>query len=291
MALVKSFVEEYMPANEITRYSTKPTGTPINGMYLILDHPIKALNKFIVNVCYRLHHGNYGHFRMSVANEGGAILAALLAAGYTPMEVVALFSTGVLDIVNLVEGGQKLPDALHMKKKGALHKGLRLRAKIDELMRAKIGGNPNEDVSFETLFNAGKRLPLYITVLDVTTAAIVPLGYDNHPRMAVADAVLASCAIQPYIGAVQYKDVDGSSHTFMSCSIKQSLPLQTAAQIFKSVNATGNFQSLVVAFGSNGTENEAGVRGASGSDLYKYILSQRAQAVVPEQMRRVVCLF
>lgn len=186
--------------------ASRASKTPsLIGRVLVMDFPIKGLDRFIARTCLRLHRANYGHFGLAVANEGAAIVAALLAAGYTPLEIISLRVSGQLDVTTLIEGGQKLPDALHVNHKGAAHKGHRLRDRIDELIRVKIGGDSSKPVTLAELRSAGTRLPLHITVLDLDLAAVVTLSHATHPTMAVADAVLASCAVQPYIGRVQVK--------------------------------------------------------------------------------------
>lgn len=186
--------------------ASRASKTPsLIGRVLVMDFPIKGLDRFIARACLRLHRANYGHFGLAVANEGAAIVAALLAAGYTPLEIISLRVLGQLDVTTLIEGGQKLPDALHVNHKGAAHKGHRLRDRIDELIRVKIGGDSSKPVTLAELRSAGTRLPLHITVLDLDLAAVVTLSHATHPTMAVADAVLASCAVQPYIGRVQVK--------------------------------------------------------------------------------------
>lgn len=290
MAIIKAFYEQYMDAGSVGRFSVPSPNKPVPGLPLVLDYPIKEIDRFIVQACLRMNFSNYQKFTMIVANESGAIIAALLAAGYTPLEIAEMRSAGNFNPVDLIEAGQKLPDKLHIQKKGADHKGLRLRDAINALLCTKLGlDDPKAVVTFEMLHNAGMHTALYITVLDTTAGAIVPLSFENFPAMAVADAVLASCAVQPYITAVTIKMDDGN-HSLMSCSNKQALPLCTAASLFKSKNMTGNFQTLVVGYGCSHAVNEAGSKNATGTDLYKHLLSTRATVQIPPGTHRGVIL-
>lgn len=291
MAAAGSFLGQHWSDAEIHRFSAKQTAPVINGRCFVMDYPIKSFERFVAKSCLLMNFARYDRPILSVANEGGAIVAALLATGYTPMEIVGIVGSGGLDVITLIEGNQILPDALHIKKKGADHKGLHLRDRINELIMTKLGGNTAELLTFESLRHAGKQSNLYITALDVTDAKIIPLGFETYPRMPVADAVLASCAIQPYIGAVSATAPDGTTHSFMACSAKQSFPFETASLLFKARKLSGNFPNLVVGYGYNGTDNEAGIKNASGTVFQKFMMSQRAMAVYPPAVARTVTLF
>lgn len=287
MAVVKEFLSEFLTEPEIAKLSGKPPGPVITGKIMVMDYPIKEIDKFIASACLYMNHRHYGGFSLCVANEGAAVVAALIAAGYTPLEIVNLRSSGTFDPIQLIEGNQKLPDKLHIQKKGADHKGLHFRDHINELLRAKIPGDEAAMVTFTDLHNAGKRTPFYITALDITTAGIVPLSFETFPLMPVADAVLASCAVQPYISQVAYKTPDGEAHTFMACGQTQTLPIQTAIQLAQKLGlgAGAGLASKVEGFGCKSTENAAGAKNASGSDHYKILLAQRAQLVCPDAMK------
>lgn len=283
MAVVNTFVSDYLTAPEATKLMGKPPGPIASGRIMMMDYPIKAIDKFIAVACARMNYNHYGGFALCVANEGAAVVAALLAAGYTPLDIIGLRSSGTFNPIELIEGNQKLPDKLHIQKKGADHKGLHFRDHINELLRAKIPGDAKAMVTFTELHNA-RAMPLHITALDISTAGIVPLSFSTFPMMPVADAVLASCAVQPYISQVVYKTPEGETHTFMACGQSQTLPFQTVGQLVHKLGM-GPIAGLIPkieGFGYLGTENPAGAKNASGSELYKVLLAQRAQAVFPD---------
>lgn len=288
----KSFLAQYMPEAEVIKLCQPVRPTPIVGRTLIADYPIKDVTKFVAIACLRMHYANFKSFAMCVANEGAAIVAVLLAAGYSPIEIVGLFAgKEPFDPVSLIEGGQRVPDLLHIRKKGADHKGYRFRDALDALLCEKVGfKDPKNYLTLGQLAQMGTRMPLYITAYDMNSVGIVTLSSVTNPNMAVADAVLASCAVQPYIGQVMSDMLDGTTHKLVSCSMQQSLPIITAKQIFASTHMKGNLAALATGYGYNGTTNEAG-QGASGSTLVQALLSTRAPAMIERDMASNVMLF
>jgi len=288
MAVVNAFLTQFHPPAVITKLCGAAL-PPKAGKVLCVDFPVKETDKFIAHALLRMHYENYGGFSLVVANEGAAIVGALLVAGYKFMEIIEMAASGRLDVTTLVEGGQKLPDLLHKKKSGAMHKGHRLRDRINELLREKVPGDPSARVTFNELFVA-RRNKLVITALDLAAGGVVPLSVDSFPSMPVADAVIASCAVQPYIAAVEFKDGEKKKFKFLACTQVQSLPLDTLAQEFKMAKASGALETALVGFGYKGTDNVAGSANATGDELYRVLLAQRAKAVVPQSMKNNVIL-
>jgi hypothetical protein len=286
-----TYLAQYLSSAEIAKFKGHAQVSPLAGKALILDYPIKKMDEYFARACMFMNYMNYGGFNMIVANEGGAIIGALRAAGYSFLEIAGLRADGTLDILKLIEGGQKMPQALHVRTKGSDHKGLRLRDAIDNLLKAKIPGTENHLVTFADLQRAPVGRVLYITVMDTKSAGIVPLCAQDFPSMSVADAVLASCAVPPYIAPVLYTKADGTKYEFYSCSGAQSLPIATAEKIFFANKSSGNFASSVAGYGYKGTDNEAGATNATGTSFQKSLMSQRAAAIVPEAMRRGVMLY
>lgn len=259
---------------------------------MVLDYPIREFDKFVATVGLRMHHFNFAGFSFMVANEASSIYAVLYAAGYSAMEIIALRASGELDPVSLIEGKQKLPDALHVQKKGANHKGIRLRDKLNELLRRKIPGAPNAPVSLAELRQSGRRMNLHITVLSMATSEVVTLSASTHPAMPAADAALASCAVQPYIRVVSYKDPNKPETTlYGSCSNVLTFPAKIAEKLFKDLKLSGNFSQQFEGYGHSGDSSSAGSTRASGSDILKVLLSKRAPAYIADTIRQHTFLF
>lgn len=284
----KGFPGDYISAADLVRFSGKPPGKPLFGRWMVLDYPIKAIDKYIANVCPRMNWANYQNPAAYIANEGAAALAVLFAAGYTPLEVFQLRATGKFDPVNLIEGQTKITGRMHIQKRGADHKGLHFRDAIDRLIREKIGESvgidPITPVTFAE-FHQKRAVGLYITALDVSTASVITLSFASHPNMVVADAVLASCAVQPYIRSVIFKE-EKTEHVYMSCSNIYTFPYSVAVGIAKEQHIPA-VESLIVGYGCAETANEAGVKNATGSVLVKAILSKRAAAIIPKNQQNI----
>lgn len=286
-----AFLAKFLTSAEIVKFKGHAQPAPAAGKILALDYPIKRVDEYFARACMFMNFMNYGGFDMIVANEVGAIVAALRAAGYSFQEIVGLRADETLDVINLIEGGQKLPQALHKRTKGADHKGMRLRDAIDKLLKVKVSGCENRLVTFLDLKNASSRFPFFITVLDLATAGVVALSAENFPGMAVADAVIASCAVQPYIAPIVYVGADGVKHEFYACGQAQSLPIQTAQQLFKAHKCSGNFSTLIAGYGYKGTDNEAASAHASGTSIQKVVMNLRAAPRFDESMRAGIILF
>lgn len=240
------FLSKYETPSTLAKFAGA-RGAMVNGKILVLDYPFSFADRYIARVCIRLRYNNAARYCAIVANEFGAVIGALTAAGYTTDEIVNLRVNGVLDVIGLVENGQRLPDALHVSRKGGAHKGFRFRDCIDSLIREKIGGDASSMVTFAELASAAKKTPLVITALNVDTGLIEGLSAKTYPNMPVATAVLASCAISGYIGRVEY--TNSSKHTFACGSVIQSLPMATARQFHASSGARLPFASMIIGFG------------------------------------------
>ncbi|MFA5091414.1 MAG: hypothetical protein WC483_02175 [Candidatus Paceibacterota bacterium] len=286
------FPGDLIPAGELSRRLGPSPSKPTPGRFLIMDYPIKSIDRFIANACTHMAFANYVNFGFTVANEGAAVVAALLAAGYTPREIYELRASGKFIPIDLIEAKTKITGRFHVQKKGADHKGLRFREAVDRLIREKIGAGPGVDpltpVSFAELAIT-RPVAFYITALDLTTGAVVTLSRDTHPTMAVADAVLASCAVQPYLRNLTFTDAVGP-HLYAACSNIATLPFLTAQGKAKEKRIP-NFDSLAIGYGCSSTANEAGVKNASGTATQKALQAQRAQAVVPAQLMSHFIMF
>ena len=241
------FIDQYLTAQELNDYQHPPavTGIEAIGRALIFDYPIKGFIKYACRVFANLIGRGYKQHLMVVGNEAGAILAALLAVGYSPGEIIELLASGQLDVVDLVEGKTKIRGKSHKQVHGADHKGHRLAERIEELAQAKLGFPGDREVLLVDLI----KMPLHITALDETTNAVVTLNKSTYPHMRLAEAVLASCAVQPYIYRVEYTGSEKVTHKFFSCSTVHSLPLDTAVEEYTKLKLTAPLQKFLVAYG------------------------------------------
>ena len=279
LAAVSESAKQFCVAMGVPAPVPKPTvKTERTHFPLVLDCPIEGIDKFIAGASSHLYSVRLGAPSYIVGNEGGALYGALLAVGYKPLEILSLRSEGLFDPTNLIEGKQILPDKLHIRKNGADHKGHHFRDRVDELLREKTGGDPSSPVTFALMKTAGKRIPLYITVLDTATASIVTLSSITAPQMSVAEAVLASCAVQPYISSVSpcgggtpFKVTTGTDlHEYISCSTKQSFPYAQAKALFTPAKKMTFDDTMIGIIGSNAP----GV-----SEMHQKILAERAAPV------------
>jgi len=241
---ITSFWEKHISAEDVKRIKSNIGGQ--HGRALVVDFPIKSFDKYLARILSALQCGRCGYI---VGNEGGAVLAALYAAGYTGGEIFELREKEIFNPIYLIEGKKRLPDKLHIRKHDADHKGHRFRDALDKIIRQHVGGDARHPVTFAELRNSGKTVPLYITAMDKD--AIVTFSAETHPDISVAEAVLASCAVQPYIG---YVEIQGRH--YVSCSEKVSLPLQQAQAVFQK-HVHGVFNGMLIAFGSIESERRA----------------------------------
>jgi hypothetical protein len=215
------YLGQYLNVQELNNYNNPtPGGMEVSGRAIVLDYPIKGFQSFACKVLSHLIHLDYRQHMMIVANEAGAILGVLLAAGYTQKEIVSILVEGRLEVVELVEGKTKIKGKAHKKVHGADHKGLHLAERLQELLRAKLKAPEGRTILLSDL-----RVPFYVTALDELTSSIITLCAEKYPDMSASDAVLASCSVQPYINRVEYTDKEKNVHRLFCCSSIHTLPI------------------------------------------------------------------
>ncbi|MEM9608914.1 MAG: patatin-like phospholipase family protein [Actinomycetota bacterium] len=123
--------------------------------------------------------------------SAGAITAALIAAGLTADELAGETSAALAS----VRGG--LPKRLVQMVAGhrhAFYDSDALRTWLAERLGEAMGTDPGRDVTFADLYER-TEIELFVVTMDLATKAPIVFQHERTPDVAVADAVVASCAI------------------------------------------------------------------------------------------------
>jgi len=228
-----SVIEALLEGHDVQNLiAMKPGGTESANKILVLDGALWDVDKCLAKLYYVLKVTRLVRPKVIVMNEAAAIWGTLLAVGYGAEDLKKLRDEGTFDPLKLIMEKQVLGKT-HTRTNGAEHKGFRMRDALDELLKAKLKRESSPT------FSDVKGARIYIQVLDSIGAEPVMLSADTFPTMKVADAVLASCAVQPYIGRVEFIeenfDEKGKTvktvHNFYSASPKVTLPYDFAAAI------------------------------------------------------------
>lgn len=209
------------------------------GKALAFDCPVKDFITYAANTLLCLHMNNYSKPVSYMGNEGGAILAALLAAGLPPSKILDAIEYEGFSPLSLIEGDNPIEVKLKIKQnkktkkikkkakvKGkkmskvhsAQHKGRRFSDVLDLLLESRLD---IPKLTLGTLYNRTK-VPLYITVMD-EEGMIIYLSWKNYPKMLISDAVRASCAVQPLVARVAYTDPNKGIYKFAAATPRSTL--------------------------------------------------------------------
>jgi hypothetical protein len=289
MDTTAQYLGQYLNVQELNNYNNPtPGGMEVVGRAIILDYPIKGFQAFACKVLAHMIHYDYRQHMMIVANEAGAILGLLLAAGYTQKELIPILASGRLDIIDLVEGKTKIKGKTHKKVHGADHKGLRLAERLQQLLREKLKAPEGRTILLSDL-----KVPFYVTALDELTSSVITLCAEKYPDMSATDAVMASCAVQPYINRVEYTDKEKKVHKLFCCSPVHTLPIDVveAECLKRNVNlVTGKH---LLGFGYAGQINEIAKKTSKDSkNAYLETLNMvRPKTVIPSQYAAYIRLY
>lgn len=297
----QAWLAQYVTPLELALYNApEPDCVSRQGKVLVVDAPIKDIDRMLCKICVTIAHASLKNFSLIVANEAGAVLGALFTVGYTAKDIIELWASGEFDPRALIEDKMKtgkLAQKLHVKSNGATHKGLRFRDALDALLRKRLGGPAGYPVTFDEI---AKRNTLFaVKAFDTFSTVNMPvlIHAGNYPTMAVADAVLASCAVQPYIRGVEFtlphvdpldkkeKDV---IHTFFSCSNIETLPFLDMKKFYQIRKLEGDVMQKAVAYGYAGTVN---LSVNTISTFWQSINAYRAPAVMTQEIAAVTKLF
>jgi hypothetical protein len=289
-----TYLAPYLTAVELAQYNNpKKASTALWGKMMILDAPIKDIDRLMAKILADVWHNQYRNYSVVLGNEGGALIGALLVAGYSPQEIIALRASGELDPITLIEGGQVLTGKMslfHKRTGGADHKGKRFRDKVNELLRAKLAGSSDDPVRFGELMTVNSSrgtglLSFGVKVFDSVSGMPIVISGATHPTMPVADAILSSCAVVPYISGFAYTDAGGVEHTYWSCSGISNLPIVEVMSTYKALRAAHSInaalESLLVGYGYSGTTTLVGDE--VGATYASVATTVRPVALVPSQ--------
>jgi NTE family protein len=129
--------------------------------------------------------------------SAGAIMACLLAVGYTPEETLEVLTSTSFKKFN--DGSfLAIPGVLRLRKKMGWYRGEALRRWLEEMIAEKTGDG---NITFRQLNDQRHRygrVSLYITGTDLSWQRLRVFSHETFPDMRVADAVRISASIPFY---------------------------------------------------------------------------------------------
>ena len=161
--------------------------------------------------------------------SAGALVATLLAVGYSPNEIKQIISETNLkkfaDGQFIFIGGSR-----RMIKKYGWYKGEKFRKWIGEIIESKTG---KPDLTFKDLhkLKLNNKKELYITATNLSKQTKVFFSYETYPEMEIRNAVRISMSIPMYFTAVRI-DKDGNitndknADVFVDGGIIANYPIQ-----------------------------------------------------------------
>lgn len=140
-------------------------------------------------------------------SSAGAIVASLIAAGYSPKEMLNLMLDK--DFSDFKDAVSTIPLLKHLIAwyRNGYYKGDEFHQWIKEKLSLKVMGCSNKSPKFKDL-----AIPLTIIATDITHQEIMVLSTKNYPDMRVADAVRMSIGIPGFFCPVRFAQslvVDG----------------------------------------------------------------------------------
>lgn len=288
-----NFVGQYLNVQEMNEFSNpRKAGIESQGRVLLFDYPVKRFTLFAVKALAHMVSLSFSRPAMLVGNEAGAVLTILLAAGYQPREILELLSTKKLDVLDLIEGKTKVKGSAHKQVHGADHKGLRLAEKIQSLLREKLKAPEDRTVTLKDVQDATK-VPFFITALDDVSNGVVTLCARDYPNLPASSAVLASCAVQPYLNRVEYVDSEKKTHKLFCCSPVQTLPIAVAVAEYKKLKGDAFLKKHIFGYGFAGQINETAKKTSKDSKtVYLETLNAvRPKTVIPSEYGSLIRMY
>jgi NTE family protein len=135
--------------------------------------------------------------------SGGAIIAVLYAAGYTPNELIALMPQFKM---NLITGNawQQAQNIFKYNAKLGIFEATKFEQWLNEMLYLKTG---IKNITLAQLY-AYSQMEIHIICADITQAALADMSHNNYPNITAALAVRASMSIPAVITPV-YIDSTG----------------------------------------------------------------------------------
>jgi predicted acylesterase/phospholipase RssA len=137
------------------------------------------------------------------------------------------------------------------------------------------------------------KIPIHITAIDELTNSVVTLNARDYPNMPISDAVLASCAVQPYINRIEYEDKEKKIHKLFCCSPVHTLPLDVAEAEFVKGKYTFILAKHVLGYGFAGQINEIAKKTSKDSkNAYLETLNTiRPKSIIPQNYGSSIRLY
>ncbi|HLP87534.1 MAG TPA: patatin-like phospholipase family protein [Nostocaceae cyanobacterium] len=138
-------------------------------------------------------------FRAVAGTSAGAIVASLIAAGYSADEMLNMMLDK--DFQEFKDPVSRIPVIRHFIawQKNGLYKGDNFHRWIEEKLSVKIMGNCFQSPTFQDL-----PIPLTVIAADISRSKMIVFNQDKYPDMPVADAVRMSMSIPGFFCPVQF---------------------------------------------------------------------------------------
>lgn len=176
--------------------------------------------------------GILNNIRRVGGTSAGAIQATLLAVNYSAAEITDVVAG--MKIQSFNDGQFLFVGGTHrLIERFGWYKGDVFRRWLGNKISAKVG---KSDLTFGELHQLAQRdsciKDLYVTATNLTQQKVMVFSYENHPNLAIADAVRASMSIPLYYCAV-FMDSTGRFY--------KNPPVNTAADVLVDGGVLMNF--------------------------------------------------
>ena len=197
------FVSTYGTPEMVQRWNTPidPATAPPLPTYMVLDGSVYQIRDLFLNVAISLKQYGAQKIGMLYGNEGGAILALLIALRQTPEEILDNWRDDRFNVDKLLFGNNWMAPWMrnfHIRKDGAIHKGNRLSKAIDRMLREKYGLPKNHRMTMGEL-HAKTHCCLTFNAFNQTRVEGVLINHETYSEMPVSKAVMCSMAAYPVI--------------------------------------------------------------------------------------------
>lgn len=150
--------------------------------------------------------------------SAGALVASLLAVGYTVGELITLMSA--MDIRKFKMGY----NPFRIFTKYGIHSGNYILSFVRDAIAKAPGKNFRASSTFRELHEKGAK-ELYIFATNMNDLSIMEFSFTNTPDLPVAEAVRASMSIPIYFKAWRFSEPSHSEHLYADGGIAYNYPL------------------------------------------------------------------
>ena len=163
--------------------------------------------------------GAINNVKRIAGTSAGAIVAAIIALGYSPEEVKQI--VGSTNFSSFMDN----KNLLRIFTRYGIYKGdAFLNWMQQRVTDAKLKTPLKANATFTDLKNAG-GLDLHVFTADISTHQLVELSYDTSPDVVVAEAVRASMSIPLFFKAWQFANNNPNDHYYVDGGMVYNYPL------------------------------------------------------------------